>query len=137
MTNTRGALISEGKKSGSVAMKRKVRVLYERGLTPKEIATDTGVSRSTIKSWIVDLPKHSTGFSQRPHGTAAARIARLTGREGEAIRQEMEAKENDPCVFCGGPIESDSWFKGVFHHYEDGAVSRAHKGCNAFRKHTG
>lgn len=137
MVNTRGARISEGKKPGSVAMKRKVRDLYKRDRTPKEIAADTGVSKSTIKGWIVDLPKHSTGFSQRPHGTAAARIARLTGREGEAIRQEMEAKENDPCVFCGTATKSESWFKGVFHHYDDGSVDRAHKGCNAFRKHTG
>jgi transposase len=130
--------ISEGKKPGSVAMKRKVRSLYEQGFTPKEIAADTGVSRSTIKNWIVDLPKHSTGFSQRPHGTAAARVARLTDREGEAIRQEMEAKENDPCVFCGVRyFFAEGWASSAYHHYEDGRVDRAHKGCNAVRKHTG
>ncbi len=55
MTNTRGTAISEGKKPGSVAMKRKVRVLYKRGLTPKEIATVLGTTSSWVSKRISEL----------------------------------------------------------------------------------
>ncbi|HXJ92626.1 MAG TPA: hypothetical protein VMT20_07055 [Terriglobia bacterium] len=133
-----GERISEGKKPGSVAMKRKVHALYQKGYTPGQIATKTGISKATIKVWIVPLEKHSTGFSQRPYGQAAARVARLTGQPGERIRQEMEGKANDPCIFCGSLIvEAKGWSGPAFHHYEDGSVDRAHKGCNAVRRHTG
>jgi transposase len=136
--NTLGERISEGKKPGSVAMKRKVHRLYKEGFRPQEIATKLGISKSTIKVWIVPLEKHSTGFSQRPYGQAAARVGRLTGRKGEDIRQEMESKGNDPCVFCGSAItETQGWSGPAFHHYDDGSVDRAHKGCNAVRRHTG
>lgn len=131
-----GARISEGKNPGSVARKATVLELYRKGSTPKLIAESTGVPRSTVKRWIVGLPKHSTGFSQRRHGVRAARVARLTRREGEAIRQEMEDKENDPCVFCGGDaFAQKGWFGSAFHHYDDGRVDHAHMGCNATRRH--
>lgn len=131
-----GARISEGKRPGATADKARVRKMYSEGTRLGEIAEVTGVSPSTIKGWIKDLPKHSTGFSLRPHGARAARVARLTKREGEAIRQEMEAKENDPCVFCGeSSFEQKGWLGSVFHHYEDGRVDRAHCGCNAIRRH--
>lgn len=131
-----GTRISEGKRPGAAADKARVRELYLKGSTPKAIAEATGVSVSTIKGWIVDLPKHSTGFSQRRHGTRAARVARLTKREGEAIRQEMEDKENDPCVFCGeSTFEQKGWLSDVFHHHDNGRVDHAHCGCNAVRRH--
>jgi transposase len=118
------------------AKKEKVRELYMRGLTPKAVGQELGISVSTVKNWIVDLPKHSTGFSQRRHGTGAARVARLTGREGEAIRREMEAKDNDACFFCGSDAyDEGGWFARVFHHYDDGGVDRAHRVCNAIRRH--
>lgn len=131
-----GSRISEGKSPGSVARKQRVRELYLKGSTPKQIAEVTGTSISTIKGWIVDLPKHQTGFSLRKHGQRAARVARLTKREGEAIRREMEAKENDPCVFClGDTFEQKGWLGSAFHHHDDGRVDHAHKGCNAVRRH--
>ncbi len=132
-----GARISEGKRRGSVVRKKKVRKLYSRGLTPKAIAQELEMPLSTVKNWIVGVPKHSTGFSQLPHGTAAARVARLTGREGEAIRQEMEAKQDDVCFLCESDDFEDGrgWFRSVFHHYEDGRVDRAHSVCNAVQRH--
>jgi hypothetical protein len=91
---------------------------------------------STVKSWVVGLPKHSTGFSQQRYGMAAARVARLTGREGEAIRREMEDKQNDACFFCGSDaFDKRGWFSSAFHHYDDGTVDRAHAACNAVRRH--
>lgn len=106
------------------------------GLTPSQIAERIDVPRSTIKNWVVDLPKHSTGFSQRPHGTAAARVARLTGREGEAIRLEMQAKDKGACFFCESDVYDErGWFARVFHHYDDGTVDSAHAACNAVRRH--
>jgi transposase len=131
-----GARISEGKSPGSVARKEKVRELYSQGLTPKEIEQKLGVPVSTVKTWIVGVRKHSTGFSRRRHGQAAGRVRRLTGREGEAIRQEMEAKESDACFFCGSDAyDKSGWFSPVFHHYDDGTVDRAHSACNAIRRH--
>jgi len=131
-----GARISEGKRPGALAEKRRVRELYLGGSTPKVIADLTGVPYSTVKNWIVELPKHQTGFSQRHLGMRAARVARLTGRDGEAIRQEMESKEQDSCIFCQSDVfEQQGWFGSVFHHYSDGHVDRAHKGCNAIQRH--
>ena len=128
--------ISEGIRPGLVAMKARVRELYEEGLTPKNIARETGISRSTVKKWVIDLPKHQTGVTGRRHGYAAARVARLTGREGEAIRQEMEVKENDPCFFCKSPIlESNGWRGSAYHHHDDGCIAHAHVGCNAQYPH--
>lgn len=131
-----GARISEGKRRGSVARKKKVHELYSQGLTPKAISEEMEMSVSTVKQWIVPIPKHSTGFSKRNHGQAAARVARLTGRDGEAIRVEMEAKADDACSFCGSDAYDESgWFRRVFHHEEDGRVDRAHSACNAVRRH--
>lgn len=119
-----------------MARKKRVRELYLAGSMPKQIAKETGTPYSTVKTWIADLPRHTTGFSQRRHGQRAARVARLTKREGEAIRLEMEAKENDPCVFCGNSsFEEKGWLGSAFHHYEDGRVDHAHMGCNAVRRH--
>lgn len=126
----------ERKKPEYDAMKQEVRELYEEGLTPKNIARRTGIPSSTVKGWVVALPKHSTGFSRRRHGNAAARVARLTGREGEAIRQEMEAKRDDPCFFCGSDdYDEKGWFIKAFHHNDDGTVERAHNVCNMVRRH--
>ncbi len=131
-----GVRISEGKSPGSIGRKVQVRDLYMEGAPPKAIAEQMGLSVSTVKGWIVDLPKHSTGFSRRPFGQRAARVARLTGREGEAIRQEMDDKEFDPCVFCGSYVfEAKGWLGSAFHHDDDGCVDHAHKGCNATRRH--
>lgn len=131
-----GNRISEGKRPGSTQEKIRVRELYQAGTTLRDIAQITGVPKSTVKNWIRDLPKHSTGFSQRRLGVRAARVARLTGRDGEVIRQEMVAKEHDACIFCGDDAFAQSgWFGDVFHHYEDGHVDRAHSGCNAMRSH--
>lgn len=131
-----GDRISEGKSPGSVARRKKVRELYSQGLKPQVIAQEMGIPVSTVKNWIVDLPKHSTGFSRRKYGSAAARVARLTGREGEAIRLEMEAKANDACFFCGSTaFDERGWFGSAFHHYEDGRIDRAHRACNAVRRH--
>jgi transposase len=131
-----GTRISEAKSPGSLARKEKVRELYSQGLTPEAISEQLGISKSSIKGWIVDLPKHSTGFSKRRHGQAAARIARLTGRQGDIIRDEMEVKQDDPCFFCGSDeYDERGWFSRVFHHYEDGIVDRAHAACNAVRRH--
>jgi hypothetical protein len=63
-------------------------------------------------------------------------VARLTGREGESIRREMESKDGDSCFFCESPdFDERGWFRSVFHHYDDGTVARAHAACNAVRRH--
>ncbi len=131
-----GDRISDAKKPGYPAIKKQVRDLYLEGVTPKNIARQLGVPKSTVKKWVVGLPKQSTGLSKRHRGCAAARIARMTGRDGEDIRQEMLAKENDPCFFCGnGDYDPRGWFGAVYHHEDNGQVRRAHNACNAAVRH--
>src|SRR5437879_5976629 len=92
--------IIEGKRPGYVKKKSEARRLYEEGVTPKNIAKQLDVKVSLVKRWVISLPKHTKGTSGRPRGYAAQRVARLTGRDAEVIRQEMVAKEKDPCYFC-------------------------------------
>jgi transposase len=132
-----GDRISDAKKPGYSAIKKQARALYLEGVTPKNIARQLGVPKSTVKNWVVGLPKQSTGLSTRPRGFAAGRIARATGRDGEDIRQEMLAKEHDPCFFCGSEDYEDQggWFNAVYHHEDNGQVHRAHNACNICHRH--
>lgn len=131
-----GDRISDAKKPGYPAIKKQARVLYLDGVTPKNIARQLGVPKSTVKKWVIGLPKQSTGLSTRRRGFAAGRIARMTGRDGEDIRQEMLTKENDPCFFCSSEeFEDRGWFGAVYHHEDNGQVWRAHNACNASHRH--
>ena len=131
-----GEKITEGKRPGYVQKKEAARQLYEEGVTPKNIARQLSIPRGTVKKWVLALPTQSNGWTKQQYGYAAHRVFKITGRDREDVRVEMEAKADASCCFCGnGDFDNKGWFGPAFHHWDNGIVERSHVGCNAIHAH--
>jgi transcriptional regulator with XRE-family HTH domain len=76
---------------GKVEEQERARVLRARNMTLQEIATELGVSKSSVSLWVRDVPftpsKRRTGPHRRPHPAHDAKVAQIAALDEEGIRR--------------------------------------------------
>lgn len=111
-------------------LRAKARELREQGLDYKSIATDLGVSKSSVSLWVRDLPRPdrlSDEEREKRYREAMAtywtaeRARRMAARN--AIR---EASKND----IGTPSDRDLLVAGAIAYWCEGAKTKPHRTCN-------
>lgn len=86
---------------GKVEEQEQARALRARNMTLQEIATELGVSKSSVSLWVRDVPftpsKRRTGPHRRPHPAHEAKLAQIAALDEEGIR-------------CLGTLTDDAFF---------------------------
>ena len=76
---------------GKVEEQEQARALRARNMTLQEIATELGVSKSSVSLWVRDVPftpsKRRTGPHRRPHPAHEAKLAQIAALDEEGIRK--------------------------------------------------
>ena len=76
---------------GKVEEQEQARALRARNMTLQEIATELGVSKSSVSLWVRDVPftpsKRRTGPHRRPHPAHEATLAQIAALDEEGIRK--------------------------------------------------
>ena len=76
---------------GKVEEQEQARALRARNMTMQEIATELGVSKSSVSLWVRDVPftpsKRRTGPHRRPHPAHEATLAQIAALDEEGIRK--------------------------------------------------
>lgn len=76
---------------GKVQQQERARELRARNMTLQDIATELGVSKSSVSLWVRDVPftpsKRRTGPRSRPHPAHERKLAEITALDAEGIER--------------------------------------------------
>src|SRR5690349_7604449 len=76
---------------GKVAQQEQARAMRARNMTLQDIATELGVSKSSVSLWVRDVPftpsKRRTGPQRRPHPFHEAKLAQIAALNAEGIER--------------------------------------------------